>query len=127
MEKENKTCGCGHDHDHDHKEGECCGKHEHDHEHECGCGHDHETEEFDTMVLTLDDDTELECIVLGTFDYKDKSYIALLPTHKEDGEEVFIYEFTELNDEEIDLRIIEDDDLFEEVSKEFEELFIEEE
>lgn len=139
MEKDNKACGCGYNHEHkedhecgcgnnhEHKHDHDCGcDHEHKENHECGCGHDHE-EEFDTMVLTLDDDSELECFVIGTFEYKEASYIALLPTNEEDGDEVFIYEFSEINEEEIDLKVIEDDKLFEEVSNEFEGLFLEEE
>lgn len=110
MEKEKDCqCGCNHEHAHDH---ECC--------------HDHE-EGFDTIVLTLDDDSEMECIILGTFDYKEKSYIALLPSNEEDDEEVFIYEFEELDEGEVDLKVIEDDSLFDEVSKKFEDLFLEEE
>lgn len=147
MEKENKNCGCGNNHEHKHEhDHECCGgnghehKHDHDHEccgghnhehhdhdHECGCGHDHEAEEFDTMVLTLDDDSEMECFVIGSFEVEDKNYIALLPTNEDDGDEVFLYEYEELNDKEIDLKVIEDDAEFEKVSKEFEDLFLEEE
>lgn len=127
MENE-KTCGCGNNHEHNHNH-ECgCGHdHNHDHDHECGCGHDHESEEFDTIILTLDDDSELECIVIGTFDFEEKSYMALLPSNEADGDEVFLYEFEEINEEEIDLKVIEDDATFEKVSNEFEELFMEEE
>ena len=70
---EKKTCGCGHDHEH----GE-----------DCGCGHDHQY-----MTLRLEDDTEVRCIVIGTFEvdeYEGKEYIALV---SEDGEESFIYEY----------------------------------
>lgn len=50
----------------------------------CGCGHDHEHEEdvmdLETMFLTLDDDTEMECGILGVFEVEGlegKEYIAL--------------------------------------------------
>lgn len=142
MEKENKNCGCGnhheekHDHEcgcgnnHEHKHDHECGcghDHEHKHDHECGCGHDHEAEEFDTMVLTLDDNSEMECFVIGSFEFENKEYIALLPTNEEDGDEVFLYEYEEVNEKEIDLKVIEDDQEFEKVSEKFEELFLEEE
>ena len=42
--------------------------------------HDDEFEGRDTVTLTLDDDSELECIVLNIFKGGDREYIALLPT-----------------------------------------------
>ena len=41
--------------------------------------HDDEFEGRDTVTLTLDDDSELECIVLNIFKGGDREYIALLP------------------------------------------------
>ena len=56
----------------------------------CGCGHDHdhdmEEQELETMTLTLEDDTELQCAILGIFDVEGiegKEYIALLPEEDE--------------------------------------------
>ena len=44
----------------------------------CCCGHDHEEDmEMEVITLTLDDDSELECAVLGIFDVDEKNYIAL--------------------------------------------------
>lgn len=93
----------------------------------CGCGHDHDhdVEELglETVTLTLDDDTELECAVIGIFDVEGiegKEYIALLP---EDDETVLIYEYKELEDEEIELNTIEDDAEFEKVSAAFDSIF----
>lgn len=107
MEKERKGCGCsGHD------------QHDHDHEHDCGCGHDHEEYEVEVLRLTLDDDTEMECYVLGVFEVGEKEYIALVPT--EDEEEVFLYEYIEAEDG-IELVNIEDDDEYEKVVQAFEE------
>ncbi len=136
-----KCCG-GHDHDHcenhgkhEHKHGECeghghhghghgeceghghhghCGEHDHDHGGDCGCG-----EEMHMITLTLDDDTEMECGVIGMFDIEENSYIALLA----DDEEVLLYRFEEVDEESIDLINIDDDAEFEEVSKVFYELF----
>ena len=90
----------------------------------CGCGHDHEDmEEMETMTLTLDDDTELECGIIGVFEVDGIEYIALLP---EDDDTVLIYQYNE-NGEEIELALIEDDDVFEKVSTAFNELWEEDE
>jgi len=98
-------------------------------EHDCGCGCDHEhdedclNEELETMTLTLDDDTELECAVLGVFEVEGiegKEYIALLP---HDEETVLIYEYKELENEEVELVSIDDDDEFEKVSAGFDAIF----
>ena len=89
----------------------------------CGCGcHDHDDEvmeEMETMTLTLDDDTELECGIIGVFDVDGAEYIALLP--KED-DTVLIYRYSE-NGDDIELALIEDDDEFERVSDAFNELW----
>ena len=88
----------------------------------CGCGHDHdhdiEEQELETMTLTLEDDTEIQCAVLGVFDVEGiegKEYIALLP---EDDETVLIYEYKEL-----ELLTIEDDAEFDKVSEAFDSIF----
>lgn len=91
----------------------------------CNCGHDHthEEEEMETMFLTLEDDTEVECGVLGVFEVEGKEYIALLPL---EDETVLIYKYKECG-EDIELDIIEDDDEFEKVSNAFYDLYEEEE
>ncbi len=81
--------------------------HDHDHDHE-------------HIYLTLDDDTEIECHVLGTFEVDDVEYIALTPIDGE--EEVYLYRFEE-DENGIDLINIEDDEEFETVSEAFYELF----
>ena len=82
----------------------------------CGCGHEHGEEmELETMYLTLDDDTEIECGILGVFEVESKEYIALLPKEEE---EVYLYQYKE-EGEEISLEVIEDDDEFEKVSNAF--------
>lgn len=94
----------------------------------CGCGCDCDEsdveldfdDEDDIMYLTLDDDTELECNVLGIFEVEDKEYIALLPIGEE---EVIIYEYVELEDEEFELLSIEEEEEFEIVSQAFHALF----
>lgn len=96
----------------------------------CGCGHDHDHEEevmdLETMFLTLDDDTEVECGILGIFaveGLEGKEYIALLPL---EDDTVLLYEYKEVG-EEIQLDVIEDDDEFDKVSAAFDELFEDEE
>lgn len=92
----------------------------------CGCGHDHDHEqeemELETMFLTLEDDTELECGILGVFEVEGmegKEFIALLPL---EDETVLLYEYKE-NGEDVELTVIEDDDDFEKVSNTFYDLF----
>lgn len=90
----------------------------------CGCGHDHDQDQEDKIYLTLEDDSELVCDVLGIFEVEDRSYIAMVP---EDGDEVFIYEYIESEDgEEFELAVIEDDEEFTKVSDVFEEIFADE-
>ena len=71
----------------------------------------------------LEDDTEIQCAVLGVFDVEGiegKEYIALLP---EDDETVLIYEYKELENDEIELLTIEDDAEFDKVSEAFDSIF----
>lgn len=106
-----------HEHDHNCANGQCCGQHDH-HDHE------HEHEEYHTIVLTLDDDTELECIVLDVFEVEGQEYIALVSVEEE---QVLIYQYHEVEDSEEDeftLETIEDEAEFERVSAAFNELFV---
>ena len=47
----------------------------------CGldCGSNSSTESHNTITLTLDDDTEIECAILTVFPVDAQEYIALLP------------------------------------------------
>lgn len=93
----------------------------------CGCGHDHE-HEHDSITLSLDDGTELDCIVLDIFSVDNKEYIALQPEEgEEDDDNVFLYRFIQEDDNEPQLLNIEDDDEFEAVADAFEELLDSEE
>lgn len=54
-----------------------------------------------TVTLTLEDDSELECVVLTTLDAGGKQYMALLPiTEEGDDEEgeVYLYRYTQSAD-----------------------------
>lgn len=84
--------------------------------------------DFDTMTLSLDDGTELECAVLAIFPVAEKKYIALSPMSGEDEGTVYLYQFdSDEDDEEVTLINIEDDDEFEAVSDAFDELLDEQE
>ena len=50
----------------------------------CGldCGSNSSTENHNTITLTLDDDTEIECAILTVFPVDAQEYIALLPLYK---------------------------------------------
>ena len=97
-----------------------------EHEHNCECGHDHEHEPM--ITLTLDDDTELECLVMSIFPVGEKNYIALLPASsvEEEESEVYLYEYVEHDNDELELLNIEKDEDFEAVSKAFDEILDEE-
>ena len=57
---------------------------------------DMEQEEV-TVTLTLDDGSQLECVVLTIFDAGEREYIALLPMESAETEEgeVYLYRYTE--------------------------------
>lgn len=81
-------------------------------------------EDKEFLTLEFDDGVELECEILGVFDAHGKEYIALLP---DDGsDDVYIYGFKEVNDEEFELVDIEDESEFEKAVKVFDELMAEE-
>lgn len=97
----------------------------------CGCGCDgHEqpealTDEM-TVVLTLDDDEELECVVLTIFEANNQEYIALLPIADEQSEEeedsdVYIYRYQENEGAEPTLDNIESDEEYEIAADAFDE------
>ena len=81
-------------------------------------------EEEMTVTLTLDDDTEVECVVLTIFTAGERDYIALLPMEGEDSEEgeVYLYRYSEPEDGTPVLDNIEDDDEYEIVADAFDEM-----
>ena len=97
---------------------------EHKHGDGCGCGHDHDHDhEHDSITLSLDDGTELNCVVLEIFTVDDKEYIALQPEEGEEEEDnVFLYRFIQEGEEDPQLLNIDDDEEFEAVADAFEEL-----
>lgn len=67
-------------------------------------------EEADIITLVYDDGEEIECEVMGVFECNGKEYIAVLPNDGSD--DVYIYGYKELGEDEYDIFDIEDDDEF---------------
>lgn len=83
-----------------------------------------EEDEPEYITLEFDDGKVIECEIMGIFDCNGKEYIALLP---DDGtDDVFLYGYKEISEEEFDLIDIEDDAEFEKVAAEFDRLVAEE-
>ncbi len=76
--------------------------------------------EIDVITLEFDDGEEVECEILGVFDFEEKEYIALVPD--DDSGDVYIYGYKETGDEEFSLEDIEDEKEFEAAAAEFEKL-----
>ena len=81
-------------------------------------------EEEMTVTLTLDDGSELECVVLTIFEAGDKEYIALLPLDEKEAEdgEVYLYRYSEDENGTPDLENIVSDEEYEIVADAFDEL-----
>ena len=79
-----------------------------------------EIEEADFITLEFDDGVEVECEIMGVFDYDGKEYIALIPN--DDTDDFYIYVYKEIGDDEFELVDIEDDDEFEKVVAEFDKI-----
>ena len=77
-----------------------------------------------TVTLTLDDGTELECVVLTIFEAGEKEYIALLPLdgREAEDEEVYLYRYVEDINGNPDLENIDSDEEYEIVADAFDEL-----
>lgn len=84
-----------------------------------------DVEESDVITLEFDDGGEVECEIMGVFDLNGKEYIALIP---DDGtDDVYIYGYKEVGDDEFELVDIESDDEFEAAVAEFDKIMTEEE
>ncbi|MCI9161872.1 MAG: DUF1292 domain-containing protein [Lachnospiraceae bacterium] len=77
-----------------------------------------------TVTLTLDDGSQLECVVLTIFDAGEREYIALLPMEGELAEEgeVYLYRYSEDAEGNPNLENIEDDEEYDIVADAFDEL-----
>lgn len=91
--------------------------------HDNCCCHNEESsqseEQNEMLRVVFDDETEVNCEILGTFEVEGREYIILL---RENSEEVFIYRYEQNNEEGKELVRIEDDDEFEKVSNAYYEL-----
>ena len=93
----------------------------------CGldCGGNASEEQHNTITLTLDDDTEVECAILTIFPVDAQEYIALLPLDEngqnEDGE-VYLYRYSKDAAGQPKLENIESDEEYEIASDAFDEL-----
>ena len=93
-------------------------------EDEMGNNNQYEDDEDLFVTLTLEDDSEVECLVISIFEAAGRDYIALLPTEgpeKEEGE-VFIYRYYEDENGDPGLDNIETDYEFQIASEAFDEL-----
>ena len=76
------------------------------------------------ITLEFDDGVELECEIMGVFEYAGKEYIALIPL--DDSDDVYIYGYKEVGEDEFELVDIEDVAEFEGAVAEFEAIMAEE-
>ena len=79
-----------------------------------------EIEEADFITLEFDDGVEFECEIMGVFEYDGKEYIALIPD--DDTDDVYIYGYKEVGEDEFELVDIDDDAEFEKVVAEFDKI-----
>ena len=80
-------------------------------------------EDNESVVITLEfeDGAEVECEALGLFEFDEfpgKTYAALAPLD-ETSEDVYIFEYHEISDDEFELVDIESDEEFDKVAAEF--------
>ncbi|MDR0570312.1 MAG: DUF1292 domain-containing protein [Clostridiales Family XIII bacterium] len=80
----------------------------------------YQPDDADYITLEFDDGESVECEIMGVFDYEGKEYIALIP--EDDSDDVYIYGYKEIDDDEFELVDIDDDEEFEKVVAEFEKL-----
>lgn len=75
------------------------------------------TDEADVITLQFEGGEDVECEIMGVFDYNGKEYIALIPLDETD--DVYIYGYQEVGEDEFEILEIEDDAEFEAVVREF--------
>ncbi len=80
-----------------------------------------------TIVLTLEDGTELECACLSVFEVEGQEYIALFPLTDNEDDDIILYRYHEESDEKWDVEYIEDDEEYEKVCDFFDQMLDDEE
>lgn len=83
-----------------------------------------EVEDADIITLEFEDGEDVECEIMGIFDMDKKEYIALIPLDGTD--DVYIYGYKEIGEDEFELVDIDDDKEFEKVVAEFDKIVDEE-
>lgn len=76
-----------------------------------------DVDEADVITLQFESGEDVECEIMGVFDYNGKEYIALIPLDGTD--DVYIYGYQEVGEDEFEILEIEDDAEFEVVVREF--------
>ena len=80
-----------------------------------------------TVTITLEDNTEIECVVLSIFEAGERNYIAVLPEEENEEEsQVYLYRYEEEDGTPI-LSNIETDEEYKIVADTFDEILDEEE
>ena len=74
-------------------------------------------DEAEFITLEFEDGIEVEAEIMGIFEVDGKEYIALIPD--DDTDDVYIYGYKEVGDDEFEIIDIEDDELFSRVVEEF--------
>ena len=90
-----------------------------DHGEGCTCGCQDGKDEEMNITLEFDDGEKVQVEPLFIFNLDGKDYIALVPADEE-SDDVYLYIYHDLADEEFEFLDIEDDEEFEKVSAEFE-------
>lgn len=82
-------------------------------------------DERDMITLEFEDNKDVECEMMGVFEANGKEYIALIP---DDGtDDVWIYGYKEVGEDEFEIIDIEDDAEFEAAVEEFDKIMNEQE
>ncbi len=97
-ENKNETCGCG-----------------------CGHDHEHEHEELETIILEFDEGKKAECEIIGVFEHDGREYMGLI----DEEDQVYIFRYTEISEEDFDLSDIEDEAEFNAAAKTLQDLLSE--
>ena len=95
-----------------------------DHGENCTCGCQDISEEDMRITLEFDDGEDVVTEPLFVFDLDGKEYMALIPIDEE-SEDVYLYAYHELENDEFELLDIEDDDEFDKVAAEFDRIMAE--
>ena len=82
-------------------------------------------DERDMITLEFEDNKDVECEMMGVFEANGKEHIALIP---DDGsDDVWIYGYKEVGEDEFEIIDIEDDAEFEAAVEEFDKIMNEQE